>query len=406
MKVKHLLMKLAVLLISIFIVSAGATAATVPLMIKSFPAINSTTIELLMTLPSLGIVVFTPLSNFIADKFGEKRTILTGLWIVLISGIIPAMTMNFTLIFISRITIGVGTGFIAAFSQSLILQLFEGEEQQRMIGLSSVVQGLGMFILTYFAGTLMNINWQASYLVYLIVLPILLLFWVFIPTKVGVGTPENDEASANVKSSKKIDGVVLILSLFAFLFNSVFAFITIRFAMLVVSRHYGTAADASTLLGIMAFAMAAGGFIFMYLQKHVKKFSMAVALGFATAAYFLLSISNSLLISAVGVVFIGMAVSIFMASMIALINVMTSKYQAPFSTSIAMTMANVGTLLSPYVAQLLSRALGNSTPTFTFLCGTVVFCALFLVAVFAGIKYDNLTYAGRQTTTDTVHERI
>lgn len=391
---RKLFMRLSLLLLSIFTVSAGATAATIPMMMKSFASINPTLIELLMTVPSLGIIIFTPLSNFFADRFGVKNTILTGLVVILISGITPAVTTNFSLIFASRIGIGIGTGLLASFSQSLIIQLYDGEEQQHMMGLSSVFQGLGMFIITYFAGVLMNVSWQTAYWVYLIALPIALLVAWFIPK--GVGKVEKPADTVVTASSKRVDGKVWVLALFAFLFNVTFAFITIKFATLVVSRHYGTVMDASTLLGMMSFAMAAGGFLFMYIQKHWKAYSMAIALACATIAFLILTVSNSLILSGIGVIFVGIAVAVFMASMVTSVSYLTSAQQVPFSTSVAITCANVGTLVSPYVAQLISQLFGNQTASFTFMVGAIIFLILTILATAVGINYGKLAYNHKQ----------
>lgn len=378
---RKIMTRFAILILSVFTVSAGATAATIPLMMKSFPNISPTTIELLMTIPSLGIIVFTPVSNWVADLISVKKTIMTGLVLIFLGGVIPAVTVNFLLIFASRIILGLGTGLLMSFSQSLIIQLYQGREQQRMLGLSSVFQGLGMFVMTYAAGVLLNSGWQMSYWVYLIVLPIILLVGVYVPKTVG-----------KVTDSKKIDSKIWILALFAFLFNATFAFISIKFALLVVSRNYGTAADASTLLGLMAFAMAAGGFVFMFVQKHWFKFTTAIGLGFATISFLILTISRSLMLSGIGVILVGISVSIFMASMVANINRMTSASQVAFSTSVVMTCANVGTLLSPYFAKTLSNLFGNQEAGFTFEAGLIIFAILFVIATFVGMNYSKLEY--------------
>ncbi|AUI71117.1 MFS transporter [Companilactobacillus alimentarius] len=387
---RKIMTRFAILILSVFTVSAGATAATIPLIMKSFPNISSTTIELLMTIPSLGIIVFTPVSNWVADLISVKKTIMTGLVLIFFGGVIPAITMNFPLIFVSRIILGLGTGLLMSFSQSLIIQLYQGREQQRMLGLSSVFQGLGMFVMTYAAGVLLNNGWQMSYWVYLIVVPIILLVGVYVPKTVGkVVDKDHPEAASD---SKKIDGKIWLLALFAFVFNATFAFISIKFALLVVSRNYGTAADASTLLGLMAFAMAAGGFVFMYVQKHWFKYTTAIGLGFATISFLLLTISHSLILSGLGVILVGISVSIFMASMVANINKMTSASQVAFSTSVVMTCANIGTLLSPYFAKAISNVFGNQEAGFTFEAGLIIFAILFVIATFVGINYSRFEY--------------
>ncbi|WP_099224188.1 MFS transporter [Listeria costaricensis] len=404
---KKLLMKLSILCLSVFTVSAGATAATIPLMMESFSSISPTTIELLMTIPSLGIILFTPLSNFVADKIGIKNTILTGLFLILISGIIPALTMNFPLIFISRIFIGLGTGLIASFSQSLIIQLFEGTEQQRMLGLSSVFQGLGMFAITYAVGILIGSGWQAPYFVYLIALPILLLAAFYIPNLSKNQADQHAPQAPFAQTSKKIDGKIWILALFAFLFNTTFAFIPTKFATLVMTEGYGTLSDASTLLGIMSFAMAAGGFLFMVIQKRWHRYSMAIGLAFAAISYAMLSFSHSLFLSGVAVVLVGMSVSIFMASMITLISSFTSMRQVAFSTSVAITCANVGTLISPYVTEMFANVFHNQSATFTYFVGMIIFAILFVVATIAGMNFEKIRYHEPQgNLLDEVHTNV
>ncbi|MGN1407060.1 MFS transporter [Lactobacillus sp.] len=384
--------KLSILLLNIFTVSSGATAATVPAMIKAFPQTAPTLVELTMTVSSLGIIFFTPLSNVIAEKIGVKKTILIGLTVLLISGVIPVFSNNFPLIFASRIGVGVGTGLLASYSQSLIISLYQGQEQQRLMGLSSVIQGLGMFLMTFSAGVLMGQGWHAAYWVNAMALPVLLLVAIFVPNILGKHEAGPAVQAEKPVNSKKVDGKIWLLAAFMFFFNSSFAFVTIKFASLVISKGYGTAQSASTLLGIMSFAMAAGGFIFMALPQAVKKFSLAISLGSGFLSYLILTMSNSLTLSGVGIVLSGIAVSMTMVSCMTNIGIFTSPAQVPFSTSVVMTTANIGQLLSPYIAQFLSKTFNNESPEFTFLCGTIVFAALLVVAILIGINFGNLKF--------------
>lgn len=388
-KVNNIWTKLAILLLNIFVVSSGATAATIPLMIKSFSQVSSTLVELTMTVSSLGIIVFTPLSNILADKIGIKRTIVCGLAIILISGVIPAVVDNFAIIFASRIGIGVGTGLLASYSQSLIIAMFDGKEQQKLLGWSSVVQGLGMFLMTFIAGVLLSKGWHQAYWVNLIALPVLLLFIAFIPQNLKIEQTNNENLGQN---SKKIDGKIWLLAIFIFLFNSTFAFVSIKFASLIIEKGYGTAQDASTLLGIMSFAMAAGGFIFMSLPQICKRFSLTISIFSGLIGFFIFTISNSLIFSGIGVVLVGIAVSMTMVSTMSSVGMFTSPSQVPFSTSVVMTIANIGTLLAPYTAQFLGTIFNNTSAEFTFICGTIIFAFLLILVIWIGINYEKLTF--------------
>lgn len=390
-KVDNIWTKLSILLLNIFVVSSGATAATIPLMIKSFPTVDPTLVELTMTISSLGIIIFTPLSNLVADKIGIKKNILLGLIIILISGVIPAFTNNFPVIFASRIGIGVGTGLLASYSQSLIIALYQGKEQQQLLGWSSVVQGLGMFLMTFFAGMLLTNGWHQAYWVNAIALPVLLMFAAFIPHTLKIEQPGNSD-DVDVKGSKKVDGKVWLLAIFIFFFNTTFAFVSIKFASLVIEQGYGNAQNASTLLGIMSFAMAAGGFIFMSMPQAWKRFSLSISIAAGLIGFFIFTISKSLILSGVAVVLVGIAVSMTMVSTMSCVGMFTSPAQVPFSTSVVMTTANVGTLIAPYTAQMLAKIFHNGSSHFTFVCGTMIFLLLLILVLGIGFNYQKLLY--------------
>ena len=391
MNKKNFGLKLAILLLNIFVVSSGATAATIPLMIKSFSNVNPTLVELTMTVSSLGIIVFTPISNILADKIGIKSTKVLGLFIIFLSGIVPALSNNFGLIFTSRIGIGIGTGLLASYSQSLIISLFSGKEQQQLLGWSSVVQGLGMFLMTFFAGVLLNYGWHMAYWVNAVALPVLFLFFAYIPKNLKIDQ-ENNKSEKPKNNSRKINGKIWLLALFIFLFNSIFAFVSIKFATLVIEKGYGTAQDASTLLGIMSFAMAAGGFIYMALPQAIKNFSLSTSIGCGLLAFFIFSVSNTLLVSSIGVILVGISVSMTMVSTMSSVGAFTSPTQVPFSTSVVITIANIGTLIAPYTAQGFGALFKNNSAEFTFICGTVIFGLLLIFVLWIGFNYKKLVY--------------
>lgn len=305
----------------------------------------------------------------------------------------PALTNNFPLIFASRIGIGAGTGLLASYAQSLIISLYQGKEQQQLLGWSSVIQGLGMFLMTFMAGVLLSGGWHQAYWVNAIALPVLLMFAAFIPHTLKI-EHSNAEGNENVKGSKKIDKKIWLLAAFIFFFNSVFAFVSIKFASLVIEKGYGTAQDASTLLGIMSFAMAAGGFIFMSLPQAVKRFALTISISCGLIGFFIFTISNSLVLSGVGVVLVGIAVSMTMVSTMSAVGMFISPAQVPFSTSIVMTTGNIGTLLSPYFAKMLASIFNNGSTEFTFICGTVIFVFLLVVVLWIGFNYKKLMYKG------------
>ncbi|MGZ7244345.1 MFS transporter, partial [Streptococcus pyogenes] len=73
-------------------------------------SINPTFVEVLATLPALLTMMTVGFSPRIARQFGYKRTVQLGLIVTFLSGILPVFTTSFTLLFVSRVTFGIGVG--------------------------------------------------------------------------------------------------------------------------------------------------------------------------------------------------------------------------------------------------------------------------------------------------------
>lgn len=92
------LLKLTILSISLMISAASAIAVTLPMIKNQFPDIQSATVESLVTIPSFTMMVFILLSTFIIKAIGKKNTVLLGLLLAFVGGIIPVFVSNFTII--------------------------------------------------------------------------------------------------------------------------------------------------------------------------------------------------------------------------------------------------------------------------------------------------------------------
>lgn len=134
------LLKLTILSISLMISAASAIAVTLPMIKNQFPDIQSATVESLVTIPSFTMMVFILLSTFIIKAIGKKNTVLLGLLLAFVGGIIPVFVSNFTIIYLSRFVLGAGTGIYNSLAIGLIGEYFSGEEQQKMLGYQTAFQ--------------------------------------------------------------------------------------------------------------------------------------------------------------------------------------------------------------------------------------------------------------------------
>jgi len=229
-RVNKTFLKIAILAISVMLQAASAISVSVTGMIHAFSGQSATSIQSLVTIPSFSIMLFILCGNWIIKAIGKRNTVILGLTIALIGGVGPAFTANLTTIKVLRFLFGAGTGIYTSLAVSLIGDFFTGDEQRNLLGIQSAVSALGSSLSTFFAGILVGINWQSTFLVYLLLLPVIIIFMIGFPK--GANNTEKEtvtqETTSNSgKQSKKLPIFVIIGILVLFIyFNVVMAMYT------------------------------------------------------------------------------------------------------------------------------------------------------------------------------------
>ncbi|MCT6891380.1 MAG: MFS transporter, partial [Lactobacillus sp.] len=89
---------IAIMGISLVLSTSGAISGTIPLMEKHFANMPTSTVELIVTIPSFSGIFIPLLAGFIEKVTGKKLLALLGLGITAICGVIPVFTGNYWLI--------------------------------------------------------------------------------------------------------------------------------------------------------------------------------------------------------------------------------------------------------------------------------------------------------------------
>ena len=210
--------KISILSISFFLMMAQAIAPALPLMYNAFPGVNKAGIETLSTVPNIGIVVGLLVSPFLVKLMGQKPTILTGLVVTLLAGTFPMYSSAYVPILISRILIGFGIGLFNSLAVSLIPQFYSGDEQElaTMVGYQNSVPPLGTAVASFLISWLITISWHAAFAIYFLVIPVLILFTIFVPLPKEEQV-KTDDGQTKAKPKQHVNGQVIKISIFMFL---------------------------------------------------------------------------------------------------------------------------------------------------------------------------------------------
>lgn len=146
------MMKFSLLSVSLILTSAGAVTSAIPSMSATYATRSLSAVELLTTAPSFMVTIFVLISSFIARKIGQKQTVIIGLVIASICGILPLFSQSYSIVLASRAGLGIGFGLINSLAVSMIAAFYHGDERASMIGFQSAFQGFGAALMTFVAG--------------------------------------------------------------------------------------------------------------------------------------------------------------------------------------------------------------------------------------------------------------
>lgn len=405
---KNQIKKFSILAVSLMTASAPAINAAIPMLAKHFNNVSLPMVEMLTTIPSLFLIISILFSNRIAKKIGLKQTIMIGIGLIVISALGSSLVNNFAFIFVMRALLGLGVGLFNSLLVAVVDYFYQGQERTQTFGFQSAFEGLGGIIITFIAGQLMKINWQAPFWTYGLALPILILFMIFVPkiSKNKVDQLENDEdelteeesepsdiieeseAAANKTHQTKRHGYGRLVSymIFIFVVAIFYMIIGVKVSEVIVDRGFGTSTDASYVILLLSIGATLSGFIFGSLEKRLKRLMMPIGLTLLGIASVLISTAHSNISVYIAGFITGIGFRMILPHIINAVNRLYPEQTASVATCILVSY-NLGAAISPYVAAgLMKISIFNSIGSL-FMLGT----GLYLCMALIGFIYSIVT---------------
>lgn len=388
------LLKVGILSISTLLTAAGAVSGTIPMMAKQFSDQSSAQIQALVTIPSIGMVIFVLLSSLIIKYIGKRATVLIGLFLGLIGGVIPFFISNFHVIQIARFVLGAGNGLYSTSTASLIGDIWSGDEQRSLLGYQSAIQTLGQSVAVFVAGLLLGINWHAAYLVYLLFIPIIILFSMGytknVEKQIQVKQQAEKAKSEKEKKTRNLPILAMIAILMSFVyFNAIMPQQTDTALVLqqLNMSHQEFFSTALALAGIVgAFITALYGKIYKLFKHYTPAFAMALGI----IGYFGILHSSNMVMFTIFMMIISGSNLIFPYIYGAVMEDVSATSK-DFFLSLAKVFNNGGAFLSPYTMAATASILGIASTPIAILhiaIGYLIFAAVvfIILAVIRNVK--------------------
>lgn len=303
-QIKLAIMAAATLLMTSNIINGlyGTIAAWEP-----FSGIAPNVLILVMTIPFMINMVLSILSGPIAKAISKKVTLLLGIAIILIAGIVALLfgKMNFYALLSSSVLFGVGQGILSTLTMSLPADYFEGQERAALMGLQSSFANFGGMILAFIGALLSGIDWIYAYLVAFLAVPIFIVVLANLPSKEPIKEilEPVTETQAPQEKGKFSSFVITVLIIDIFFGAFMFTF-SANFSLFMTTYGLGTVTTAGLVQTTMSGLGGIAGLLYGKLFKGMKS-------QLATLACVLTAVGM------LQMVFFGGMVNVFLAAILA-----------------------------------------------------------------------------------------
>lgn len=382
--------KISLLSISLFLSIAGMIAPALPLMYGAFPNESHASVELLATVPNFGIIVGLLLNHWVIKYIGPKMTVIIGLLISLITGVMPMFITNYSLIFISRCLLGFGLGIFNSLAISLVPYFYKYDENElaKMVGYQTVMAAAGIVASSFLVSYLVTINWHAAFAIFLLFLPALIMFAIFVPLKrkdyFAKINQQKAKSAKHVKGSIHFNATVYIIA-FIFLVAMIFYTpLSVNLPRFLVETKMGNSSIAGIISGISGILIIPFGASFGYLFKHLHDKIFPLGYTVAALGFIIIASAIKLPVLIIGIVILSAGWSYCSPYLYNWLDWAAPEDSLNAATTFILITTNIGTFLSPVVVNNISGVLFKGTARGIMIISATVFI---LLAGYAYVHY-------------------
>ncbi|WP_151620649.1 MFS transporter [Streptococcus intermedius] len=360
---KRFMEKASILALSLVLTTAFSISSSLPAMFQYYKNYSSSQVELLVSLPSIGIMSLLMFNSVLERFVSERFMIILGLILYSICGLIPFFNQSYNLVFASRFVFGLGLGMMNPRAIAIISERFQGRERVQMLGYRGSAEVVGTALLTLIVGQLLRFNWTTTFWVYAIGFIVLALYLMFVPYEKN----ESDKHK-HLKSVRKMTRKQIYLSIFlAFIAGMIVCTnvaITLRIPSLVLQAEIGNAETASWILSCMQLVGILAGVSFASLVNALKNRLLTITGIVFGLSQIMIGLSSQIYFLSLSALLAGFAYSISLTVVFHIISEKIPAYLVNRATAIVVLGCSSGASVSTFVLSLIGII--SSTPTFIF----------------------------------------
>ena len=375
---KQFLERASILALSLVLITSFSISSALPAMFDYYQDYPKEQIELLVSLPSFGIMIMLVLNGFLERLLPERLQISLGLLILSIGGIAPFWYQEYNFVFAMRILFGLGVGMINAKAISIISERYHGKTRIQMLGLRGSAEVVGASILTLVVGQLLSLGWTVTFLAYSAGFLVLILYLLFVPYGKEKKETKKKEAET-IRLTGQMKGLIFLLAVEAAVVVCTNTAITIRIPSLMVERGLGDAQLSSLVLSIMQLIGILAGvsfsfFISLFKERLLLWSGITFGLG-----QIVIALSPSLGVMVAGSVVAGFSYSVALTTVFQLLSERIPAKLLNQATSFAVLGCSFGAFTTPFILGAIGFVTQNGMLVFTILGCWLIVTSIFVM---------------------------
>ena len=382
---KRFMEKASILALSLVLTTAFSISSSLPAMFQYYKNYSSSQVELLVSLPSIGIMSLLMFNSVLERFVSERFMIILGLILYSICGLIPFFNQSYNLVFASRFVFGLGLGMMNPRAIAIISERFQGRERVQMLGYRGSAEVVGMAVLTLAVGQLLHFGWTTTFLVYTVGFIVLALYLMFVPYEKN----ESDKHK-HLKSVRKMTRKQINLSIFlAFIAGMIVCAnvaITLRIPSLVLQAEIGNAETASWILSCMQLVGILAGVSFASLVSVLKNRLLTVTGIVFGLSQVMIGFSSQIWLLSLSALLAGFAYSVSLTAVFHIVSEKLPTHLVNRATAIVVLGCSSGASVSTFVLSLIGII--SSAPIFIFSVLGVFMMATSTLATFVTHKQN------------------
>lgn len=370
-KIDSILQKLAILSISLMLASNNAISGALVYIQEAFDLTRSST-EFIVSLSSLTTIIFIFLAEYIALLIGMKKTVLLGLSLVSVSGLIPVFFKTYPAILLSRIILGSGLGLFNGHSANYINLLYKDDgERTKLHALRNATESIGQILMYTLAGILIRINFIYTFLVYFIAI------FIFIFFKIEVRDVDLNEEHSKLR----LDSNIVLFIFFAMLMILNVIAMTNRFPF-VASLASGLDVNVSFYLNLIPVVGMLSSILFTPINRKIRENTILLGIGLYIFANFLIMrFDQSLWGFLLCILLVTFAQSLCMPYIFAEVPRYVKGHSSRFATNLIFIGCNLGTFFAPLFMKAVDGILKTNSLSNSFIAFVFIYLILFIIFV-------------------------